>query len=236
MKARYFLGTLEQGDRNWLAAAEVYQALLKASPKQVSVRIPLGVVLWQLDRKQEAEAHFAAVAEQGAKSAALLGLLAKAYLQIGQLDKAEEQWTKALALNPNDTTLVMSLASTQMQQGKTKEALDHYERLLEQGTDTLNVMNKLAWILSTHRSAEVRDEKRALEYAESVARRTGHQSPVVLDALAAALANAGRFDQAIVHGENALNIAVRTGDPRSSLNKAMAERLAAYRKRKPWRQ
>ncbi|MBL9200118.1 MAG: hypothetical protein JNL39_06405 [Opitutaceae bacterium] len=86
----------------------------------------------------------------------------------------------------------------------------------------------VAWILSTTRDDALRDAHAALALIEPIARRTP-SDPTVLSALAAALAELGRWPEAVAAAERALAAA----DPASA--RLLAERLAAYRARRVWR-
>ena len=236
LKARYFLGTLEQSERQWGAAAEVYEGLQTVSPDQLSVRVPLGVVLWQLDRREEAEQHFAEVAKGAAESAGLLEVLAKAQLQIGRPDQAVLYFKQALAVKPGDASLLSSLAAAELQTQTPEKGIARYETILETNPSSLGTKNRLAWIYATHTNAQLRDADKALAFAEEIAGATNHENFTILDTLAAALANAGKFDAAIGHVTRALDLATAAGDPRSSRCKGLRERLASYKEGVPWRQ
>ncbi len=87
----------------------------------------------------------------------------------------------------------------------------------------------LAWILATTRDDSLRDARTALALVEPIA-RTAPNDPTVLSALAAALAELGRFPEAIAAAERA----AASADVASA--KLLTDRLATYRSGKPWRQ
>ncbi len=70
--------------------------------------------------------------------------------------------------------------------------------------------------------------------AERAARLTGGREAAVLDALAAAYAEAGRFPDAVRTAERALELARQQGNP--ALAVAVDARLASYRAGAPWRE
>lgn len=87
----------------------------------------------------------------------------------------------------------------------------------------------LAWILATTRDDTLRDARTALALVEPIAGRRPND-PTVLSAFAAALAELGRFPEAVAAAERA----AASADAGSA--QLLAERLAAYRARRPWRQ
>jgi len=90
----------------------------------------------------------------------------------------------------------------------------------------------LAWELATNPDEKARDGKRAVELAEAAVLARG-RTPDDLDTLAAAYAEAGRFDEAVATIEEALKTAGPHGD--AALIAEWAARLERYRGRQPYR-
>lgn len=93
--------------------------------------------------------------------------------------------------------------------------------------------NNLAWALATSPREELRNGAAALRYAEHSARGELANSPAVLDTLAAALAEAGRFDEAVATARRAIKLAAEAGD--RALAEAVQRRCAGYEKNRPFR-
>ena len=94
-------------------------------------------------------------------------------------------------------------------------------------------MNQLAWIEATHPSAEVRNAAEALSLAQRMCSLTQSNVPAFLDTLAAAYAEAGRFDDALRTSEKALQSAVDAGD--TNLVHEIQERRHLYGIGRPFR-
>jgi spermidine synthase len=75
--------------------------------------------------------------------------------------------------------------------------------------------------------AGLRDGGRAVTLAERAALLSHHSDPLILDVLAAAYAEAGRFGDAVATAEAALDLARRSD--RSELAEQLMERLRLYR-------
>jgi tetratricopeptide (TPR) repeat protein len=93
-------------------------------------------------------------------------------------------------------------------------------------------MNNLAWLLATSSDDQVRNGKEALALVEPLVKSA--PQPAVFNAYAAALAECGRFADAVVAGTNAIEAAKKTGNAQMVTN--AEARLARYRENKPWRE
>lgn len=122
----------------------------------------------------------------------------------------------------------------------TEQALYWFEQAAQQGETS--ALSGLAWLLATARDPAVRDAQRALRLARAAVER--EPSAETLDALAAALAENGRFDDAVATQQQA--IAALDGDTQANdqvgstarsdgVLAAYRGRLAGYRAGRPWR-
>ena len=91
----------------------------------------------------------------------------------------------------------------------------------------------IAWLLSTSPDDAVRNGARAVALMEPLVRANAAAGGV-LDTYAAALAEAGRFDEAVRAQGVAIDNARREGDAASAAR--ATERLRSYRGGRPWRQ
>jgi tetratricopeptide (TPR) repeat protein len=93
------------------------------------------------------------------------------------------------------------------------EAVAEYRTALTLAPDSANCSINLAWLLSAHRQAAIRQPGEAIRLAEHAVELTGRRSADALDVLAAAYASAGRFDAAVQSADEALRVlgATRTG-------------------------
>jgi hypothetical protein len=90
----------------------------------------------------------------------------------------------------------------------------------------------LAWVFATCPKAELRDGKKAVEYAERACKLTEYKEATFLDTLAAAYAENGQIEQAVKTQKEAL----KSPDefPKKELEKAK-QRLKLYMEGKPYR-
>jgi tetratricopeptide (TPR) repeat protein len=92
----------------------------------------------------------------------------------------------------------------------------------------------MAWILATHPDAVIRNESKAIRFAERAVALTGHRDAKALDTLAAAYASAGRFDRAAATAQEALSRA--SGAPGGRQAVLIRRRLELYRQSRPYRE
>ena len=101
-------------------------------------------------------------------------------------------------------------------QRKLDEAVGHYREALRINGDYVDALVDLAWALATSPDPAGRQPEEALRLAERGAQLTRPQTSVVLDVLAASLAAAGRFDEAIATAERAIALATAAKNDREA--------------------
>jgi Flp pilus assembly protein TadD len=99
-------------------------------------------------------------------------------------------------------------------------------------SDDPQALSGLAWIRATAADAELRDAGEAVRLAERAASLTGRRDLAVLDALGAAYAAAGRFDEAVAVARSGAEIA---GSGQPAVAAQFRERLALYQGHRPYR-
>lgn len=225
LKERFFLGALEQSQLNWPAAAEAYAELLKQSPGQVAIHVPLGVALWEAGQQEEAKIQFETAERLAADQPRLWTDLGRAHLQIGEPEKAIAYFERS----GNQAHLAGALVKA----GRVDEGVVIYEALLKANPDEISLGHRLAWVLATRSRPSQEEVQRALSLAKRIGEQTQHRDPRALDVLAAAHAQAGEFETAVRDARRARRLARATGDER--LVEDLNERVEAYEARQPWR-
>ena len=126
----------------------------------------------------------------------------------GRFAEAEPLLEKALAFDRLNTDLQAGMARTFAGLGRPGDAIRHYRNALTLRPGWRHATNDLAWLLATTWKAELRRPEEAVRLIEAALREEEYQ-PSMLDTLAAALAAAGRFDEAVTAADRALEIARR---------------------------
>jgi Flp pilus assembly protein TadD len=144
-----------------------------------------------------------------------------------------DQFLAALKVEPENALAHLNLANALNQQGRTAEAIGHYRVALELDAAWPEALNRLACVLATHQDARFRDGARAVRLAEKANELTDHSQPALLNTLAAAYAEAGRFDQAVATEQRALQITLASAH--RGLSPQIRNCLLLYQSGRPYR-
>jgi tetratricopeptide (TPR) repeat protein len=83
--------------------------------------------------------------------------------------------------------------------------------VLELDTNSVPALNNLAWLLATASDPHLRNGKEAVRLAEQACHLTQYKEAFLVGTLAAAYAEAGRFDDAVVTAQKARAAALAQG-------------------------
>ena len=92
---------------------------------------------------------------------------------------------------------------------------------------------RLSWILSTYEDEKYRNGKDAIELATRLCKITQYLQPLALDALAAAYAETGKFNEAVLTAQKAYNLALNKGS--KTLARRLKIRINLYQNKIPYR-
>ncbi len=189
-----------QGDL--ITAERKFREALRLTPDSPGAMNGLATVLLDTDRFGEAVPLLDAALRLNPGDPNLNFNLGLAHLQLKHWLQAIALFSAATELSPNLVEPHVLLGSSYEGLGDSRSAIGSYDRALDLDPDHLQANNNLAWLLATARTPELRNGERAVELAErSVAVL---RVPATLDTLAAALAEAGRFDEAVTTVEEAI--------------------------------
>jgi Flp pilus assembly protein TadD len=166
--------------------------------------------------------------------------LGTALAEQGRIAEAMTQFTAALRINPDNSEAHNNLGTALAEQGRIAEAIAQFREALRLKPDFSPALHKLAWILATGRNANFRNAGEAVQLAERLCAITGFQDAEDLDAVAAAYAEAGRFNDAVQAAQKALELAVAAGQEKlapnahSGLAQQFQERLKLYQAGRPF--
>ena len=157
--------------------------------------------------------------------------LALAHDRLGQTAPAIERFEEVLAQRPEDETVRQRLAEAYERSGRTQDAAREYRALKDRLPEA---KYRLAWLLASASEDALRNGAEAVALAEELSATTPEVPPVLLDLLAAAYAEVGRFGEAVERAGAALEGARALGaqPPQTSPIEA---RLALYREGRAYR-
>ena len=177
----------------------------------------MGNSLFHANRNDEAMEHFQkSVALDPGNSAYRIGL-ANACVKRGDFNEAISQYQKVVEIDPANIEALYDLSLSLIQVGKLGEASVHFYNLIRQQPDyavtqNSSINNNFAWSLATNPDSGQRNGEIAIALAEAACRKTNYRTVVIVGTLAAAYAEAGRFDDAITTAQKACDLAAQNGD------------------------
>lgn len=160
--------------------------------------------------------------------------LAKALVKKGQLEVALVQLKDSFILDPDQPMVCNMIAEILYTQGRIPDAIEYWKKGLELKPEWPVVLNNLAWILATHKDDNIRNPVEAMKYAQKACELTNYKSHESLDTLSAALASAGKFEEAVTKAEEALKISVSLGLQKKT--DQVKKRIELYRLGRPYRE
>jgi tetratricopeptide (TPR) repeat protein len=231
LQARNNLGLVFVETERFDEAISEFEYILAADAGAAQVHGNLARVLARSGRVQEAVEHFGQAAALDPDSAEAQNSLGVALMWVDRPEEATPHFEKAVALNPKLIEAHHNLGDIRHYiQGRTPEALAHWREVLLADPNHVLVLQQTARVLATSTDEALRDGGGAVALAERAAELSNRRDPTVLDTLAAAYAEAGRFPEAVETARAALAIA---NDPR--LVEALESNITLYSNRTPLR-
>ena len=170
----------------------------------------LGEAVYKQGKAEEAITHFRRPSNSSLTRHTVRSSLGVALLEMGRPEESRAPLQAALEIDPNDGDAHYNLGNTLLQMGRAKEAVTHYDNALKINPDDKEALNNMAWVLAT--SDAPRDGTKAVQLAEKAAALTQGGSPMINATLAAAYAEAGRFESAVKAAQRALQQATEQGN------------------------
>jgi tetratricopeptide (TPR) repeat protein len=215
-------------------AIEHYREALRLKPDYLEAHNNLGNALFTVGRVAEAIEHYHEVLRLKPDYAEAYYNLGMALAALGRANEAIDHLYQAVRLKPDFAMARGKLANVLASVGRNNESIEQYHQALQLMPDSLETVNNLAWLLASCEPAEGGDPARAVQLAERARELAGQENAQVLDTLAAAYAAVGRFPEAVVAAERAVQLAESAGQ--TALAKSIQLRLELYRAGRPYRQ
>jgi tetratricopeptide (TPR) repeat protein len=152
--------------------------------------------------------------------------------EAGRFDDAMAEYAKAAQLAPDDPRPHYLMAKACLRHGQSADAIKHFRDALRLAPNNLETLTWLARVLAADQNPAVRNAAEAVSLAERANNLTRDQEPFVLDTLAMAYAEAGRFRDANAAVQKAIQIAAASGAQKTIPE--MEKRLQLYQADQPY--
>jgi len=225
----------------WLAkenrfaeALEIARRGLAVAPAHPYLQELTGVVLYRQSRSVEAEPFLRRAVAFGNDSPKVYLELAQALVQQGRLAEAAELVSKVLKMPHANAVIHHQLAVMLLQLGRAEEAVTQFRAALQLNPDDPYILNDFAWLRATHPDLNLRNGQEAVALAGHACTLTGNKVALLVGTLAAAYAEAGRFEEAADAARRAISLAQDSGE--TSIAAKNEAWLKLYQRRLPYHQ
>jgi protein O-mannosyl-transferase len=203
-----------------------FQKALEIRSDDAKIRYNLGNAFRQQGRLAEAIPQYQKTLEIKPDYVDAHNNLGNALAICGQFSEAMAHYRKALEIKPGDAVAHNNLRTALDGRERLYETVGHYQKALKINPDDADVLNKLAWLRATCPEVLIRNGAEAVELAERAVKLSGGREPAILDTLAAAYAEAGRFSEAVETAQKAIDFAARQNN--QALTSLLRVRIKLY--------
>ena len=222
-------------------ALEHYQKTVEIDPTFAMAYNNLGTTLLKKGQVDDAIRQFRKAMEIDPNDVTACNNLGNGLLQNGQFDEGVAQLEKAITMQPDDPRAFYNLGNAFLNNKKMIEAAARYHKAMDVHPEFVlshaavqQNIGYTAWVLATSTDSSLRNSAKAIELAEQADRLSSNANPVVIGALAAGYAEAGRFPEAVATVQRALQQAdIQNTGP--DFTAALQKQLKAYQQGMPFR-
>jgi tetratricopeptide (TPR) repeat protein len=205
---------------------------LNLRPDWPEGHVLLGSILQMRGRYDVAAEAYAQALRSNPDDADCQAALGAVLLMQGKPGEAAAHLSEAVRLQPGNSRARCQLAGALQADHKTTEAINQYLEALRLDPSFPDALNDLAWIRAAHAKPEFRNGAEAVRLGEEACRLTDYKEPIFIGTLAAAYAEAGRFQEAATMATKAKDLAQAAG--KTDLARKNAELLELYKAGKPY--
>ena len=218
----------------WSNSVTLFEHAINVTGENSTAQLNLGEALAEQGNLDEAVKHYL-------EAIRIRPGYAKAYNNLGIIwagqNKAEAAivvLSKTLRISPHYAGAHYNLGKIYSNLDDIDKAIFHYKKALQFNPNMTQAIYHLSWMLACSEDERLRNGQEALRLAEELCRITQNDQPLALDALAAAYAENGRYDEAVLTAQKALKLALKQGPEELVLG--LRQRLKLYQDKTPYRQ
>jgi Flp pilus assembly protein TadD len=192
-------------------ALEHFAAVTRLQPTVAAAWYNEGVAFEQLGRFIEARDRYVEATRLDPSYSAAHNNLANILSREGNLRDAASHYEIAVTADPSNAEAHCAFARALTEAGNPQRAIAEYRTAIATRPDWAPCLINFSWLLSAHADPGIRQPAEAVRLAERSVALTDRHDPGALDALAAAYAAAGRFNEAVQAGLAAETLATQGG-------------------------
>jgi tetratricopeptide (TPR) repeat protein len=157
-----------------------------------------------------------------------------AYGYKGDWDKAIADESEAIRLSPEFVEAYFARAVLYSHKGSYDKAVADYDEVIRLNPDFVQAYVSAAWLLAVCPDVNVRNGEYAIQVAEKARELTDWKDDSILSTLAAACAEAGRFDDAVKWQSKYLESDYLKSNPANDTPEKARARLSLYERKRPY--
>lgn len=157
------------------------------------------------------------------------------YVDLNDYSKALADFDQAVKLTPDSAMLLANRGGTYVMVGEYGKGLADLQKAESISPDNPQVINNLAWLLATCPDDSIRNGKRAVELAKKADELSRGAHWPTVGTLAAAYAESGDFEQALVAQKRAVDLASKSQPVDENEVNDLKARLKLFEEKKPYR-
>jgi tetratricopeptide (TPR) repeat protein len=215
---------------NYDDAIKDYSKAIELDPKYSIAFFNRGHALSKIENYEQAIVDYTKAIELDTKFTVAYNNRGYSYRKMGNYQQAIKDFNKAIELNPDYVISYYNRGVAYRILENYNQAIVEFSKAIELNQQYAWAHNDLAWLYATAKSIKHRDGNLAIKYAQR-ALQLEKENPSFTDTLAAAYAEAGRFDEAIAKQEEAITIFRANG--KKDLSRYI-KRLELYKEHKAW--
>lgn len=224
-------GLIYQSRKDYSRAIADYNSAMRVDPKFAFAYYNRGNAYSEQGDTDKAIADYCEAIKRDPKNPDFYNNRGLVYNNKGDYDKALADYNQALQLTPSDAVVLRNRGNTYNSKGDFGKAAADYNEAIHCDPKSPDPYASAAWLYATCPSKEIRDGAKAVELAAKACELSEWKDWDVIDTLAAAEAEAHDFDKAVKFENQAIALAEKADEDTEDLK----DRLALYRKQKPYR-
>ena len=216
----------------WRDTVSLFTRALAVTGDNYMAQVTLGYGYEHAGRVAEALEHYRTAIALYPTDKLAPGALGRSAEKNGAWADAAAAYEAVLQIDPHEAAAHLGLANVLPHLGRKAEAVAHLEAALRDDATSPELLNNLAWALATSADGRLRNGPRAVQLAEQACTLTYQQKTIMIGTLAAAYAEAGRFDEAVAAAQRACASASARGE--TNLLAANQNLLKLYQQHQAW--
>jgi len=212
-KAYHRRGLIRSMQGDDAGAVEDFTAAIKLDSKNLPAYNDRGDAFRRLGKFDEAIKDFDNLVSRRVRHPGVFVNRGLVWIERGVPDRALADFNAALSLDSRFAPAWEAAGTAREALGDYRNAVANYKKAVRYDERFARAHNNLAWLYATCPDKKRRSGRRAVEHATKACKLTGFQDAGFVDTLAAALAERGKFKDAVERARQALELADESRKP-----------------------